>query len=158
MELQGYPFTWERYPGTNKWVEIRLDKAIATSSWMHLFKDARLINLEVSTSDHNPILLVLMVVDGLPRVRKQKFENVWLREPVCKQIVEESWSRYQTASLPDKLQKCIEEVAVWGQEFTGNFRKRIEKCKQVIRSTKGRRDRDASQQYQSATKDLAEIG
>ncbi|KAK1364240.1 Endonuclease/exonuclease/phosphatase family protein [Heracleum sosnowskyi] len=78
MELQGYPFTWERYPGTNKWVEIRLDRAIATSSWMHLFKDARLINLEVSTSDHSPILLVPMAIDGLPRVRKQKFENAWL--------------------------------------------------------------------------------
>ncbi|KAK1393089.1 hypothetical protein POM88_012145 [Heracleum sosnowskyi] len=86
MELHGYPFTWERYPGTNKWVEIRLDRAIATSSWMHLFKDARLINLEASTSDHSPILLVPMAVDGLPRVRKQKFENAWLREPVCRRV------------------------------------------------------------------------
>ncbi|KAK1393069.1 hypothetical protein POM88_012125 [Heracleum sosnowskyi] len=86
MELHGYPFTWERYPGTNKWVEIRLDRAIATSSWMHLFKDARLINLEASTSDHSPILLVSMAVDGLPRVRKQKFENAWLRDPVYNNV------------------------------------------------------------------------
>ncbi|KAK1393063.1 hypothetical protein POM88_012119 [Heracleum sosnowskyi] len=84
VDIQGWPsFRLTGIYGTNKWVEIRLDRAIATSSWMHLFKDARLINLEASTSDHSPILLVPMAVDGLPRVRKQKFENAWLREPVC---------------------------------------------------------------------------
>ncbi|KAK1393065.1 hypothetical protein POM88_012121 [Heracleum sosnowskyi] len=101
MELHGYPFTWERYPGTNKWVEIRLNRAIATSSWMHLFKDARLINLKASTSDHNPILLVPMAVDGLPRVRKQKFENAWLRDPVFSTLMVTNERRWDEDLIKD---------------------------------------------------------
>lgn len=76
--------------GTDKWVEIRLERAVASSSWLDLFKDAKLVNLEVSTSDHSPILLEPVVAALSPRIRKLKFENAWLREPVCKFIVEDS--------------------------------------------------------------------
>lgn len=92
LDLIGYPFTWERGHGTDKWVEIRLDRALASSTWLNLFKDAKRFNLEVSTSDHSPIFLEpVMVASSFPRIRKLRFENAWLREPVCKVIVEESW-------------------------------------------------------------------
>lgn len=129
MDLHGYPFTWERSHGTDKWVEIRLDRAIVSRTWLDIFKDARLVNLNVSTSDHSPILLEPVIATLSPITRKLKFENAWLREPVCKLIVEESWHNSQNETLKLKLRKCLEEVSVWGQDFTGNFKKRIEKCK-----------------------------
>lgn len=158
MELAGYSFTWERGKCTNNWIEIRLDRALASSSWLNLFKDAKLVNLKVSTSDHSPIFLEpVSTVSAPSRNRKLKFENAWLREPVCKLIVEGSWHKNQNENLHTKLSKCLEEVSVWGREFTGNFKKRIDKCKQIIRSTKGRRDREAIQRNQNANKELTEI-
>lgn len=157
MELQGYPFTWELGHDTDKWVEIRLDRAVASSSWLNLSKDARLVNLETSTSEHNPILLEPIVSIDLPRIRNHKFENAWLREPVCKLIVEDSWSKNQDESLPVKIVRCIEEVAAWGQDFTSNFHNRIEKCKKIIKNTKGRRDTKSIQIHQCATKELSKI-
>ncbi|KAK1372326.1 hypothetical protein POM88_028519 [Heracleum sosnowskyi] len=57
MNLVGYPFTWERGYGTDKWVEVRLDRALATEEFLNLFRGAKLSNIEVTTSDHCPILL-----------------------------------------------------------------------------------------------------
>lgn len=57
MELHGYPFTWEKLKGIDKWIEIRLDRALVSRSWSETFQDVKLTNLEVTTSDHCPILL-----------------------------------------------------------------------------------------------------
>lgn len=57
MNLVGYPFTWEQGFGTNSWVEVRLDRALVNIEFMNMFKDASLTNLEVTTSDHCPLLL-----------------------------------------------------------------------------------------------------
>lgn len=59
MDLIGYPFTWERGSGTADHVEVRLDRALVSIDFMHKFPEAKLINLEISTSDHCPILLEL---------------------------------------------------------------------------------------------------
>ncbi|KAK1367210.1 hypothetical protein POM88_042771 [Heracleum sosnowskyi] len=48
LDMQGYPFTWERGHGTAEWVEIRLDRALVTKSWTDIFQDAKLINMECS--------------------------------------------------------------------------------------------------------------
>ncbi|XP_074352927.1 uncharacterized protein LOC141692083 [Apium graveolens] len=123
MELTGYPFTWERGHGTDKWVEIRLDRALTSGSWLNLFKDAKLVNLEVSTSDHSPIFLEPVNNVLIPsRVHKFKFENAWLREPVCQRIMEDSWNKNFNENMHTKLSRYLEEVSAWGQDFTGNFK------------------------------------
>lgn len=55
MEMEGYKFTLERGKGTEIWVEIKLDRALVTPSWLDKFPSAKLTNLEVSTSDHCPV-------------------------------------------------------------------------------------------------------
>lgn len=59
MNIVGHQYTWERGRGTENQTEIRLDKALTNSSWLELFPLAKLYNLEGSTSDHSPLLLVL---------------------------------------------------------------------------------------------------
>ncbi|KAK1380464.1 Endonuclease/exonuclease/phosphatase family protein [Heracleum sosnowskyi] len=90
MNLVGYPFTWERGYGTDKWVEVRLDRALATEEFLNLFRGAKLSNIEVTTSDHCPILLDPGDYVAVHSVRPFRFENAWLREPMCRQIVEEA--------------------------------------------------------------------
>ncbi|KAK1386603.1 hypothetical protein POM88_014781 [Heracleum sosnowskyi] len=57
MTLEGYQFTWERGQDTDEVIEIRLDRALITDSFMAQFTEAKLTNLEISTSDHSPIFL-----------------------------------------------------------------------------------------------------
>lgn len=57
MDMHGYPFTWERGHKNENWIEIRFDLALATKSWVECFPDAKLTNMEITTSDHTPLLL-----------------------------------------------------------------------------------------------------
>ncbi|KAK1361377.1 hypothetical protein POM88_045851 [Heracleum sosnowskyi] len=59
LGMVGYPFTWEKSRGTEDWVEIRLDRALVSQRWLHMYKEATLQNIEISTSDHMPIFLEL---------------------------------------------------------------------------------------------------
>uniref|UniRef100_A0A803NTY0 Endonuclease/exonuclease/phosphatase domain-containing protein n=1 Tax=Cannabis sativa TaxID=3483 RepID=A0A803NTY0_CANSA len=58
LDLEGYSYTWERGRGTDEWIEVRIDRAIVTQQFLDMFPTVKLINLEVSTSDHCPLLLV----------------------------------------------------------------------------------------------------
>lgn len=107
MDLYGHPYTWERKDGEDSWTEVRLDRALASLSFVSYFKEAKLYNLEISTSDHSPILLEIHKVVYTTVTRKFKFENAWLREPLCKQIVEDSW---QGVSLQQKIAHCANSL------------------------------------------------
>lgn len=57
MNLPGYQCTWERGFRAENCIEVRLDRALVTPCFLDIFKDAKLTNLEVTTSDHCPLLL-----------------------------------------------------------------------------------------------------
>lgn len=158
MDMQGHPFTWERGRGTVNWVEIRLDRALVNRAWLDKFHQAKLINLEVTTSDHCPLLLKPKEEINIVRTKRFRFENAWLREPMCKKIVEEEWERAQpTSSLYDKISSCSTVLSSWGKDITGDFQKRINHSKNVLRITRGRRDSVSIQQFQEESKKLTEI-
>ena len=139
MHLCGYQYTWERGLGTTHHIEVRLDRALVTQDFLNLFKEAKLTNLEVSTSDHCPLLLEPEVGNELNHIKAFRFENAWLREPMCYQLVEDVWSN-NSSSFYDKLSLCSEVLSAWGKEVTGNFKGRINRSKKVIKALKGRRD------------------
>ena len=124
LDLIGYPFTWEKGYGTDNWIECRLDWALVSQSWLEEFGLAKLTNLEISSSDHCPLLLE-PIVPIIPHSQKRfKFENAWLREPMCKQLVEEVWQTKHDCSLSEKI-ACGVVLSDWGKELTGNFKARI---------------------------------
>lgn len=90
MNLTGYPFIWERGYGIDGWVKVCLDRALVTENFLNLFNAAKLINLEVTISDHCPILLDTCVQVRVQRAKRFRFENAWMREPMCKKIIEDS--------------------------------------------------------------------
>lgn len=77
MNLQGYSFTWDSGRWTDHWVEVRLDHALVTASWMELFGSARVVNLEISSSDHCPLRLETNILIPTTGERKFMFKNAW---------------------------------------------------------------------------------
>jgi hypothetical protein len=87
IPLEGHPFTWVKSLGTPHVIEERLDRAMASTSWLHLFPTVRLSNLLTSHLDHSPILL-----QCCPTIRVRfngsfRFENKWLKEPDLEETV-----------------------------------------------------------------------
>lgn len=55
---EGYLYTWFKCLGTDRAVEERLDRALASDSWQAQFPNAILENLPAPSSDHYPIMLL----------------------------------------------------------------------------------------------------
>ncbi|KAK1383205.1 hypothetical protein POM88_020940 [Heracleum sosnowskyi] len=154
--FKGYRYTWERGKGTEKWIEIKLDRALAYSSFLRTFTEVKLFNLEISTSDHSPLFLEPVRVNADFSVRRFKFENAWLREPMCQQLVKEVWQEHQDKSFQSKLLECLTVLSKWGKEITGCFKSRISQSKKVMKMLKGRRDQNSVQLYQKESENLTE--
>ncbi|XP_060972610.1 uncharacterized protein LOC133038464 [Cannabis sativa] len=122
MEMLGYPFTWERSRGTDFWVEIRLDRVLYNSRWAAIFLASKLVNLGTSSSDHCPIFLEPVAQPRFSTFHRFRFENAWLREPMCYQIVQSCWEEITSGGIMNKLELCASTLDQWGKEITGNFK------------------------------------
>lgn len=96
LGFKGNEFIWEKSRGTEAWVQERLDRGFANSDWRNMFLNAEIEVCEVSTSDHLPLLLQLNAQVYVPRGRRFKFENSWIREADCLNLVRSSWNAKDT--------------------------------------------------------------
>lgn len=157
LDLIGHPFTWEKGRGSSGWMEVRLDRALVSYSWLSAFPQAKLFNLPFSASDHSPLLLSLCSEVRFSSVSRFRFENAWVREPLCRQLILEQWSSVQAVSIQDKLHGCRHFLSKWGVSVTGRFKSRIGRCKAMMRKFKGRQEQEAVKQYEDANNEMFEI-
>lgn len=135
-------------------MEIKLDRALASFEWSKLFPLAKLYNLEGSPSDHSPIFLEPKVHHLIRGNRKFKFENAWLLEPLCSQIIRDNWQGDRGQDIIQKILHCSESLEVWGKEIIGCFNRRIKECKRKLKSLQNARDEEAVKQYKEAKQEL----
>lgn len=112
LDLYGHPFTWERGRDTEAWIEIRLDRALVTNAWWGKFPLTKLFNLEVTPSDQSPILLNPKSICLQHFKRQFRFENAWLLEPLCSQIVKDNWEADISLNVMQKIALCGESLEV----------------------------------------------
>ncbi|XP_074352375.1 uncharacterized protein LOC141691545 [Apium graveolens] len=152
MDILGHQCTWERGRNTNYWIEIRLDRVLANAKWLELFLTVKVYNLEGSPSDHSPLLLVPESQHKWVKKHKFRFENAWLLEPACFQIVKDYWEDHVTHNVMHKLSNCAESLQVWGCEITGCFQKRIKDCKGELKVLRNKRDTQYVEEYEATKK------
>lgn len=140
MGIKGRFFTWEKGRGTENWVEERLDRAVADAAWCTLYPHAVVHNLDVITSDHFAIFLDL----EKPRVRRRKrmfmFENAWLADSGCKDVVKHSWEKAGNRAIPEKLEVCAVDLKRWGGDIGKRLGKEIDKLKARLHDLRGHYD------------------
>jgi hypothetical protein len=89
-------FTWSNNQEECHNIKERLDRFCASTSWMARFPRHTNYHLMNYMSDHNPILLVFGTnhdfrEDSHTKVSIKRFENIWLQEQACTQIIKETW-------------------------------------------------------------------
>lgn len=154
LDILGHQYTWERGRNTDHWIEIRLDRVLANSQWLDLFPTSKVYNLEGSPSDHSPLLVIPESQLTSVRQHKFRFENAWLLEPACFQIVKDCWEGQDSLSVMQKLRGCAENLQIWGREITGCFKKRIKECKYKLRILRNKRDSKSVEEFQLTKKQL----
>ncbi|KAL0006905.1 hypothetical protein SO802_008407 [Lithocarpus litseifolius] len=93
--------------------------------------------LPSDTSDHKPICII---PDGLEQphtIKPFRFEEMWLSDPGCANIVEAMWSPRSTADpseeVMQKIDKSDNDLSRWKRVHFGNVTKELEKKCKLLR-------------------------
>lgn len=112
IPLEGYPFMLSKSLGTERAVEVKLDRAMASNNWLTLFPNVQLTSRVASTSNHCPLLLRCEVQTMVPsRPYRFRFENAWLQEQDVGEVVAAGWARIQQGNVQDRRGGCVVELA-----------------------------------------------
>lgn len=143
----GEMYTWEKSRGKENWVQELLDRWLATQQWYTMFPMAEVQVLDVATSDHLPLYLQLNRKVYVPRNKRFKFENVWLREKDCFRVVKDSWELAAGREILDKISYCSLKLDEWGVGLSQEYRRQLIRCRTQLRKLRSRRDRHGIQAY-----------
>ncbi|XP_031124381.1 uncharacterized protein LOC116027096 [Ipomoea triloba] len=140
LGMRGRSFTWERGRGTESWVEERLDRAVAMANWCTLFPHATVYNRDSLSSDHSALSVELEGPRFARSRRRFMFENAWLTDTGCKDIVVSSWNSSWDDALPVRLKKCRLDLEKWGGDFIWRIGKEIDYLQAQLNILRGRRN------------------
>ncbi|GAU34086.1 hypothetical protein TSUD_255820 [Trifolium subterraneum] len=157
IHLEGYPFTWIKSRGTDHVIEERLDRALASSEWLSIFPNAKLINLLSSHSDHSPILLQCS-----PAIKQQykyefRFENNWLKEDDIEEVVNEGWDVGDGIEITQRLTHCAEKLQRWGRRKKKKFKEEIMEIEADMERLRNMNDASSSARFTEVQQQHANI-
>lgn len=132
LGFTGDMYTWERSRGTNRLIQERLDRGLATTAWIDMFPCAEVRVLEVSTSDHKPLFLNLHRQVYVQRQRRFRFENMWIGEAECKNIIQNYWTDDNGLQLMDKLVRCCAKLEEWGGGLVKDMKLKMADCQKSL--------------------------
>ena len=133
----GSDFTWyKHYPRYTVWEW--LDRAVATDEWLLKFPDSEVYHLDVTTSDHKPLWIVLEGV-VCTQQRPFRFEQMWMTDKGCGETIEGVWKTNfdepQTEKILRKIDQCGLELTQWSKKKLVSVRKELEtKRKKLARA------------------------
>jgi hypothetical protein len=133
IPVEGYPYTWFKYLGTDRAVEERLDRALANNNWFGLFPNAKLENLVAPASDHYPIFLECSPIARPHHIQRNfRFKNAWKLEPGFNDFFTESWTNSGNDSVVSRLDRCAGDLSDWSRTHCHKIRKAIATCRQRL--------------------------
>ncbi|XP_026400225.1 uncharacterized protein LOC113296103 [Papaver somniferum] len=131
----GCSFTWSNKRSGHTLTEQRLDRGLATESWLLLYPNTTISNMLAIGSDHHPILLNSNPSWQSGRI-SFKFFGPWLDHKDWRNIIAECWRRDLTGSsayiIARKMKDIKLHLRVWNKEVYGNIKTNIDECKQHL--------------------------
>ncbi|KAL5555093.1 hypothetical protein UlMin_037329 [Ulmus minor] len=112
-------YTWNRRMKAGL-VQKRLDRMLGNSGWLDLFPNSLVHHLCLRGSDHRPLL----------KRGRFHFEEAWVDEVECSNIIKDHWNRRPASSLDgvaDKLQLCATNLGKWNLETLDALRYKEER-------------------------------
>lgn len=91
-------------------------RGLANQEWRNMFSQATVKVVEVSVSDHLSLFLELNRMRYVPKSRRFKFENMWIKEEQCSKLVQDSWVQNAGRSIVEKVEYCCLKLEEWGVE------------------------------------------
>ena len=120
----GNPFTWCNNKNGPATIKQRLDKGLASLSWVHLHCGYFIIHIPAFDSDHNHITLNTTTPSPfLPR--PFRFEEFWTKDHTCRMVRKNAWSPLVSGSpayfLVKKSKKTKTTLKRWNSTHFGHI-------------------------------------
>ncbi|XP_065633926.1 uncharacterized protein LOC136069391 [Quercus suber] len=105
----GTPYTWQKHFVDGHSIWEKLDRGLATNDWLMKFLGVRIQHLSSNSSNHSPLWIIPdgLEVASVPKLFR--FEEMWLLDPGCSNVVEVVWSSDVNAYLSSKVVRKIEK-------------------------------------------------
>jgi hypothetical protein len=100
LGFAGNPFTWCNNRQGHASIKERLDRGLASLSWIHLHPEYSILHIPATNSDHHPILLNSDYHSALLQ-RPFRFEEFWTKDPTCGLVIQAAWDKPVVAPLPN---------------------------------------------------------
>ncbi|KAH7850130.1 hypothetical protein Vadar_028349 [Vaccinium darrowii] len=124
----GYPFTWANRRCGDGLIKERLDRALVSSSWRLRYERAKLQHLFAVGLDHMALLLDTNP-PNFSGPRQFRFDNRWIGDPGCQDVVHKSWQVQVRGSkmfeVFHKVRNTRRDLRVWSKNRSFNARKKI---------------------------------
>lgn len=132
----GSKFTWSKQFKNGNSIWERLDRGLATNGWFLKFPGSRVHHLQFDYLDHSPLLVVLAPLD-IPTCKKMfQFEEMWLSNPTCEEIVQASWNSMVGSNLDTTILSKVEnfgkDLLWWNRNVFGSVRQELIKKKELL--------------------------
>ncbi|XP_074323748.1 uncharacterized protein LOC141660660 [Apium graveolens] len=147
LGFSGEKYTWEKSRGQENWIQESLDRGVANDGWSNLFPAAEVQVIEVATSDHLPLFLQLNKQVYVPKGKRFKFENIWIREHECRNIVKNGWEVSVGRDIVEKIRICGVRLQEWGGGINTKYKLQLQECRRLLRKLRSRRDMGGIHQY-----------
>nr|GMC47178.1 uncharacterized protein LOC109147742 [Ipomoea batatas] len=105
-------------------------------------------------SDHLPLLLTPETIVRRTSRRRFCFDNMWLREERCREIVTQSWEHSRGLDIFARVDCCGRDLWKWGRSYNKDYLRKIEDCKRRMYSLRARRDDEGVRDYGAAEKEF----
>ncbi|MCH81633.1 endonuclease/exonuclease/phosphatase family protein, partial [Trifolium medium] len=157
LPMEGYQFTWTKGRRAQNPTEERLDRALATQSWLDEFPQFKFTNAIADRSDHSPILLRLVHVSQEFKARIFKFENAWLNEQDLNGVVQGAWQTNIHDPLLAKLKRCTEDLEVWSSKLRSRFTRSIAEYREEMERNQDTTSEPCIEKYKAARDNLSKV-
>jgi hypothetical protein len=144
LGYEGDKFTWRNNNHMwEKYIQERLDRAVANEAWIDRFPDYRVVNGDHRHSDHRPVILSFGEAASGERDENRhgggrpnfKFEAMWLEEENSDEVVKEAWKEAMNGGgLPtmEGLRRVANKLQWWNTNVLGNLEKRVKQAKKEV--------------------------
>ncbi|XP_075636519.1 uncharacterized protein LOC142608713 [Castanea sativa] len=136
LGYEGSKYTWSRYYDNGNSIWEWLDQCLATSSWFLKFPGSKVYHLRCDSSDHIPLHVVQSDLDFPKRKKLFRFEEMWLSNRECEEVVFSAWNSGGGQRLGGdvlaKVEKCGKELTWWDKNVFGNVRRELDRLRKQL--------------------------
>lgn len=130
---------------------------LVNGQWRALFYEVKVSNLIAFHSNHLVIFLEAQVWRVTQYPRRFGFENAWLREASCAQIVNSAWNNLVCEYISDYIHSCASFLQIRTWSINQNYTKRLKLCLIHLNKYRGLFDEYSQQQFLAASKGYSTV-